>query len=191
MFQALPSKGWVHCLFFFYFLFISDLFILSPAWWHWALPSHHHAYALVSAWMTHHLLLIIMLTLLCYSYLLLQTLPLQLCSLYIQLRSPYLYIFFYALTGSKGVPYLFIPGFSCWCTLTLIYTNICTDQSSLASKSIASGSLSTRTRQDCTTISLSGWNSTIIPQCWHSLACHSHDSTNALAVGSWSLYPWP
>ena len=47
-----------------YFLFISDLFMLLSAWLHHASPSCHHAYPLASAWMTHHLLLVIMLTLL-------------------------------------------------------------------------------------------------------------------------------
>ena len=82
--------------------FILDLFILLSAWLCCTLPSCHHAYTLVSAWMTCHLPLIIMLTLICHSHLLLQTLPPQLCSLYTQLHSPYFHISFYIFTGLKG-----------------------------------------------------------------------------------------
>ena len=53
-----------------------------------------------------------MLILLCHFHLLLQILSLQLYSLYTQLHSPYLYISFYTFTSFKGVPYLFILGFS-------------------------------------------------------------------------------
>ena len=68
-----------HCLlkaesitsFSFCFLFISDLFMLSLAWLHHISPSCHHAYVFVSARLTHPLSLVIMLTLICYSCLLL------------------------------------------------------------------------------------------------------------------------
>ena len=76
-----------------YFLFISDLFILSSAWLCHILLSHHHAYTLVSAWLTHPPSLIIMLTLICHFCLLLQTLPPQLHSLYAQPCSPYPHYF--------------------------------------------------------------------------------------------------
>ena len=48
-----------------YFLFISDLFILSSVWLCHVLLSHHHAYTLASAWLTHPPSLVIMLTLIC------------------------------------------------------------------------------------------------------------------------------
>ena len=79
-----------HCLlkaesitsFFSYFLFILDLFMLLSAWLSHVLPSCHHAYTFALAWLTHPLSLIIMLTPICHSHLLLQTLPSRLCSLY-------------------------------------------------------------------------------------------------------------
>ena len=91
-----------------HFLSFSDLFILSSAWLHHKLPSCHHANTFVSAWLTHPLSLIIMLTLLCHFHLLLQTLPPQLHSLYMQPHSPYLHISFYTLTGPKeSLTYLY------------------------------------------------------------------------------------
>ena len=79
-------------------------------------------------WLTTHPL-IIMLTLMYHSCLLLQTLPPQLCFLYTQLHSSYFIFSFYILTSPKGSSTYLYQGFSHWCTLTLIYTNLCADQS--------------------------------------------------------------
>ena len=68
---------------FFHFLFSLDLFISSLVWLHLTLLSHHHAYALASAWLTHPSPLIIIFTLICHFCLLLQTLPSWLHSLYV------------------------------------------------------------------------------------------------------------
>ena len=49
-----------------HFFFILDLFILSSSWSCHVLLSCHQAYAPISAWLTHPLSLVIMLTLICY-----------------------------------------------------------------------------------------------------------------------------
>ena len=65
--------------------------------------SHHHAYTLMSAWSPHFPHFITMFTIICHSCLYSQTLPPQLCSLYVQPCSSYFHFPFYIFTGPKGL----------------------------------------------------------------------------------------
>ena len=180
-----------------YLLFISDLFLLLSAWLCHISPSCHHAYTFVSAQLTHPLSLVIMLTLICHSRLLLQTLPSWPCSPYMQPHSPYLLFPFILLPALNG-PLLIYTGL-----LPLIYLNLDLYQSTCWSifshfeaccfwkpfhltkaglhHCLLSFSLQMRLHHHLL----------LVNRCWPLLTHCLHDSASVLAVGSWSPYPWP